>query len=201
MRATPALQFVTSSSCILAPSRSNLSTCNGQPFCSCTVTASQHLYPFNAAPIDVAVQYCCHLLLRRYGLAIGYYCSWLVRALMLLTSPISWPLGKLLDVLLGKEHTALYRYHGNVQGASQDAFCSVTVVSSAVHIGASICSMPNSAATASLAVCGRSLAVLILQSQQAYALSMPPRTVLTADIDAFWPACPAPLPGVVNLKR
>jgi hypothetical protein len=46
---------------------------------------------------------------RRYGLAIGYYCSWLVRGLMALTSPISWPLGRLLDWLLGSEHTALYR--------------------------------------------------------------------------------------------
>ncbi|KAF6257370.1 hypothetical protein COO60DRAFT_1233997 [Scenedesmus sp. NREL 46B-D3] len=45
----------------------------------------------------------------RYGLAIGYYCSWLVRALMALTSPISWPLGRLLDWLLGSQHTALYR--------------------------------------------------------------------------------------------
>jgi metal transporter CNNM len=45
----------------------------------------------------------------RYGLAIGYYCSWLVRGLMALTSPISWPLGRLLDWLLGSEHTALYR--------------------------------------------------------------------------------------------
>lgn len=45
----------------------------------------------------------------RYGLAIGYYCSWLVRALMAATSPISWPLGRLLDWMLGAQHTALYR--------------------------------------------------------------------------------------------
>jgi hypothetical protein len=32
-----------------------------------------------------------------------------VRGLMALTSPISWPLGRLLDWLLGSEHTALYR--------------------------------------------------------------------------------------------
>jgi metal transporter CNNM len=49
------------------------------------------------------------ITLCRYGLAIGYYCSWLVRGLMALTSPISWPLGRLLDWLLGSEHTALYR--------------------------------------------------------------------------------------------
>eukprot|EP00882_Tetradesmus_deserticola_P024368 GHRQ01026629.1.p1 GENE.GHRQ01026629.1~~GHRQ01026629.1.p1 ORF type:complete len:237 (+),score=110.85 GHRQ01026629.1:423-1133(+) len=48
-------------------------------------------------------------LCSRYGLAIGYYCSWLVRGLMALTSPISWPVGRLLDWLLGSTHTALYR--------------------------------------------------------------------------------------------
>jgi hypothetical protein len=51
----------------------------------------------------------------RYGLAIGYYCSWLVRGLMVLTSPISWPLGRLLDRMLGSEHTALYRWAGPAQ--------------------------------------------------------------------------------------
>lgn len=45
----------------------------------------------------------------RYGLAIGYYCAWLVRLLMAATSPISWPIGKLLDFLLGSEHRALFR--------------------------------------------------------------------------------------------
>jgi metal transporter CNNM len=45
----------------------------------------------------------------RYGLAIGYYSAWLVRALMLLTSPLSWPIGKLLDFVLGAEHRALFR--------------------------------------------------------------------------------------------
>ncbi|KAF8064507.1 CBSDUF1 [Scenedesmus sp. PABB004] len=45
----------------------------------------------------------------RYGLAIGYYCAWLVRGLMAVTSPISWPIGKLLDFLLGVEHRALFR--------------------------------------------------------------------------------------------
>ncbi|WIA19107.1 hypothetical protein OEZ85_003755 [Tetradesmus obliquus] len=45
----------------------------------------------------------------RYGLAIGYYCSWFVRGLMLLTSPISWPISKLLDFVLGSDHRALFR--------------------------------------------------------------------------------------------
>lgn len=50
-----------------------------------------------------------HLASDRYGLAIGYYCAWLVRGLMAITSPISWPIGKLLDFLLGHEHRALFR--------------------------------------------------------------------------------------------
>lgn len=31
---------------------------------------------------------------KRYGLEIGAYCSWLVRLLMWITFPVSWPLGK-----------------------------------------------------------------------------------------------------------
>ena len=45
---------------------------------------------------------------KRYGLEIGAYCAWLVRALMVVTAPVSWPLGKLLDYLLGEE-SALFR--------------------------------------------------------------------------------------------
>lgn len=45
----------------------------------------------------------------KYGLAIGAYCSWFVRALMMLCSPLAWPLGKLLDLMLGQEHTAMFR--------------------------------------------------------------------------------------------
>jgi hypothetical protein len=33
-------------------------------------------------------------LCKRYGLEIGAYCSWLVRLLMWVTFPVSWPLGK-----------------------------------------------------------------------------------------------------------
>jgi metal transporter CNNM len=44
----------------------------------------------------------------RYGLAIGAAAAPVVRATMLLTSPISWPVGRLLDLVLGKDE------HGNV---------------------------------------------------------------------------------------
>jgi len=40
-----------------------------------------------------------------YGLAIGAWTAWFVRFLMLATAGISWPISKLLDYLLGAEHT------------------------------------------------------------------------------------------------
>ena len=40
-----------------------------------------------------------------YGLAIGAWTAWFVRFLMIVSSPISWPISKLLDYLLGSEHT------------------------------------------------------------------------------------------------
>jgi metal transporter CNNM len=45
----------------------------------------------------------------RYGLAVGYYASWLVRILMIAAWPVAWPLGKVLDVVLGHSPTALPR--------------------------------------------------------------------------------------------
>ncbi|GBG00143.1 hypothetical protein Rsub_12834 [Raphidocelis subcapitata] len=45
----------------------------------------------------------------RYGLMIGASAAWFVRLLMFLCAPLAWPIGKLLDVLLGGEHTALFR--------------------------------------------------------------------------------------------
>lgn len=42
---------------------------------------------------------------RSYGLQVGSYSALFVRLLMALSSPISWPIGKLLDWLLGEEHS------------------------------------------------------------------------------------------------
>ncbi|KAL4434041.1 hypothetical protein ABPG75_000482 [Micractinium tetrahymenae] len=53
---------------------------------------------------EIAPQAVC----KRYGLEIGAYCAPLVRLLMVLTAPVAWPLGKLLDWLLGEE-SALFR--------------------------------------------------------------------------------------------
>ena len=46
---------------------------------------------------------------KTHSLAIGAKCAWAVRGLQLLTFPISWPLAKLLDWLLGEQHGALLR--------------------------------------------------------------------------------------------
>ena len=45
----------------------------------------------------------------RYGLAIGATMSPLVYALMAVTLPVSWPLAKLLDCVLGTEHGTFFR--------------------------------------------------------------------------------------------
>lgn len=51
----------------------------------------------------------------RYGLEVGAHSSWLVRALMLLVAPVAWPMGKLLDLMLGKDHRVLFRWAGRAQ--------------------------------------------------------------------------------------
>ncbi|KAL3696775.1 hypothetical protein R1sor_010851 [Riccia sorocarpa] len=45
----------------------------------------------------------------RYGLAVGANLIWLVKILMILCYPISFPVGKLLDHLLGHNDSALFR--------------------------------------------------------------------------------------------
>ncbi|XP_027329880.1 DUF21 domain-containing protein At4g14240-like [Abrus precatorius] len=44
----------------------------------------------------------------RYGLAVGANCAWLVRILMIVCYPVSYPVGKVLDYLLG-HNEALFR--------------------------------------------------------------------------------------------
>ena len=46
---------------------------------------------------------------KSYGLQIGAYAAPFVRVLMFLTAPLSYPIGWLLDHVLGEEHTALFR--------------------------------------------------------------------------------------------
>ncbi|CAM6100624.1 unnamed protein product [Calypogeia fissa] len=45
----------------------------------------------------------------RYGLAVGFYMLWLVKFLMVVCFPISYPVGKVLDYLLGHNDSALFR--------------------------------------------------------------------------------------------
>ncbi|KAK9826092.1 hypothetical protein WJX81_001533 [Elliptochloris bilobata] len=45
----------------------------------------------------------------RYGLAVGAYSAWFVQALMALTSPLSYPLSRLLDWVLGSDNTGIFR--------------------------------------------------------------------------------------------
>lgn len=40
----------------------------------------------------------------RYGLQVGAYSAWFVRVLMVLCAVIAWPISKILDALLGKDH-------------------------------------------------------------------------------------------------
>ena len=48
----------------------------------------------------------------RYGLQIGGYMSKPVLLMMYLTAPVSWPIAKLLDWLLGEDHGTLYKKSG-----------------------------------------------------------------------------------------
>ena len=60
----------------------------------------------------------------KYGLAVGYYSVYLLFLLRALASPIAWPMGKLLDYMLGKDDHALPRHqlqtymtlHGETEG-------------------------------------------------------------------------------------
>jgi len=48
-------------------------------------------------------------LCTRWGLVIGAHSAWLVKILILITFPISWPVSKLLDFILGKGESILFR--------------------------------------------------------------------------------------------
>lgn len=45
----------------------------------------------------------------RYGLAIGANLFWLVWGLIIITFPVSWPISKILDAIIGSSHTHLFR--------------------------------------------------------------------------------------------
>ncbi|CAA6654130.1 unnamed protein product [Spirodela intermedia] len=45
----------------------------------------------------------------RYGLTVGASCAWVVRILMVVCYPIAFPIGKILDCVLGHNQSALFR--------------------------------------------------------------------------------------------
>jgi metal transporter CNNM len=72
------------------------------------------LDPFTAIVVSVTVvlvagEIVPQAVCARHGLAAGAAASWLVRLLMLLCAPVAWPIGRLLDFLLGGEQKALFR--------------------------------------------------------------------------------------------
>ena len=42
---------------------------------------------------------------QHHGLVIGAYSAWFVRLLMLATAPVSWPISKVLDYVLGEDNS------------------------------------------------------------------------------------------------
>jgi metal transporter CNNM len=46
---------------------------------------------------------------KRHGMAVGARLSWFVRVIIVLAFPVAWPIGKLLDHILGHE-SVLFRY-------------------------------------------------------------------------------------------
>lgn len=63
--------------------------------------------PFSPAPRPgeiIPQSICSH-----YGLAVGAYAAPFVRLLMLLFSPIAWPISRVLDWVLGREHSTIFR--------------------------------------------------------------------------------------------
>lgn len=44
----------------------------------------------------------------RHGLAVGAKTIWVTKAIMLITSPLSWPVSKVLDMILGEEIGNVY---------------------------------------------------------------------------------------------
>lgn len=72
----------------------------------CPITAAVDLAALRRA---MCCAVCCVSCKHRYGVAIGSTLAPLVRVLMLLCAPITWPLGKLLDLVLGHENVAMKR--------------------------------------------------------------------------------------------
>ncbi|KAH9729953.1 hypothetical protein KPL70_009509 [Citrus sinensis] len=89
--------------------RSGTSTEKQQAAAILPVVQKQHqllvtLLLCNACAMEIIPQAICS----RYGLAVGANFVWLVRILMIICYPIAYPIGKILDAVLG-HHDALFR--------------------------------------------------------------------------------------------
>lgn len=58
-----------------------------------------------AARIPAAGEIFPQAVCQHHGLVIGAYSAWFVRLLMLATAPVSWPISKVLDYLLGEDNS------------------------------------------------------------------------------------------------
>mmetsp|Transcript_2569 Transcript_2569/g.3409 ORF Transcript_2569/g.3409 Transcript_2569/m.3409 type:complete len:507 (+) Transcript_2569:51-1571(+) len=88
--------------------------CNAMAMEALPIFLDQVMSPITAILISVTAvllfgEIIPQALCVRFGLAIGANTAWLVTILMWVTFPITFPIGKLLDVLLGTDHAPLYR--------------------------------------------------------------------------------------------
>lgn len=94
-------------------------------FLCCATRRAAVMYPCFCCCLCFARACVCAVLCCRYGVAVGAACAPLVRVLMWVFSPVTWPLGKLLDRILGheeitmkrKELKAMVTLHGEGAGA------------------------------------------------------------------------------------
>ncbi|KAM0893050.1 hypothetical protein ACQ4PT_025373 [Festuca glaucescens] len=87
----------------------------------------------------------------RYGLAVGATFVWLVRILMIITYPISYPIGKLLDCALGHDESAYFRraqlkalvsIHGKEAGKGGElTHDETTIISGALDLTEKVCNI------------------------------------------------------------
>lgn len=65
------------------------------------LTATSHLNICPCFAGEIIPQAVC----TRYGLAVGAYSAWFVQILMYLCFVLAWPISKILDFVLGSNHT------------------------------------------------------------------------------------------------
>ena len=89
--------------------------CVGQVIDACCYTPNptlQHAHPCSTptlATAPCAGEIIPQAVCSKHGLMIGSLMAGPVRFLMILTAPISWPVSKLLDTVLGGDHASLFR--------------------------------------------------------------------------------------------